>query len=120
VIEKRRCPDAALATWLQHAQALLFPSFVEGFGLPLLEALSQGVPAIASDLAVFREFAGEIPDYLDPLDGSGWKARVLDYAQPDSALRRAQLERMRGFQAPTWENHFATVEGLIERIGGSD
>ena len=119
VIEKRRCPDAALATWLQHAQALLFPSFVEGFGLPLLEALSQGVPAIASDLAVFREFAGEIPDYLDPLDGSGWKARVLDYAQPDSALRRAQLERMRGFQAPTWENHFATVEGLIERIGGS-
>jgi glycosyltransferase involved in cell wall biosynthesis len=119
VIEKRACPDAALATWLHHAQALLFPSFVEGFGLPLLEALALGVPAIASDLAVFREFAGAIPDYLDPLDGPGWKARVLDYAQPESTLRRAQLARMNGFKAPTWESHFAIVEEMIGRIGGS-
>jgi glycosyltransferase involved in cell wall biosynthesis len=119
VIEKRRCTDAALATWLHHAQALLFPTFVEGFGMPLIEALSLGLPVIASNLPVFREIAGDIPDYLHPLDGLGWKARVLDYAQEDSAMRHAQLERMSGFQAPTWENHFAIVDEMIGRIGGS-
>ena len=120
VIEEPKCSDTQLATWLHHAQALLFPSFVEGYGMPLPEALTAGVPVIASDLAVFRESAAEIPDYLDPLDGAGWKAVVLDYAKPDSQRRRAQLERMIGFQAPTWQSHFAAVDGLIEHIGGSD
>ncbi len=120
VIEEPRCSDTKLATWLHHAQALLFPSFVEGYGMPLPEALTAGVPVIASDLPVFRESAGEIPDYLDPLDGAGWKAAVLDYAKPDSQRRQAQLERMIGFQTPTWESHFAVVDDLIEHIGGSD
>jgi len=120
VIEESRCTDDMLATWLSHAQGLLFPSFVEGFGMPLIEALTLKIPVIASDLAVFREIAGDIPDYLDPLDGAGWKAAVLDYAKPDSPRRRSQLERMGGYQAPTWEKHFATVQALIERIAGSD
>jgi len=120
VIEEPKCSDSRLATWLHHAQALLFPSFVEGYGMPLPEALTAGVPVIASDLPVFRESAGEIPDYLDPLDGAGWKAAVLDYAKPDSQRRQAQLARMIGFQTPTWESHFAAVDDLIEHIGGSD
>ncbi|HLQ12679.1 MAG TPA: glycosyltransferase family 1 protein [Steroidobacteraceae bacterium] len=120
VIEEPKCSDARLATWLHHAQALLFPSFVEGYGMPLPEALTAGVPVIASDLAVFREIADEIPDYLDPLDGAGWKAAVLDYARPDSRRRRAQVERLGRFQAPSWESHFSVVEDLIEHIGGHD
>ncbi|HEU0203317.1 MAG TPA: glycosyltransferase family 1 protein, partial [Burkholderiaceae bacterium] len=67
VIERGACPDAELSTWVHHAQALLFPSFVEGYGLPLLEALQAGTPVIASDLPVFREIAGRIPEYVDPL-----------------------------------------------------
>jgi glycosyltransferase involved in cell wall biosynthesis len=98
---------------------LLFPSFVEGFGMPLIEALTLGLPVIASDLPVFREIAGEIPDYLDPLDGAGWRAAVLDYAKTDSDRRRSQLGRMIGYQAPGWESHFAAVEALINHIGGS-
>jgi hypothetical protein len=44
---------------------------------------------------------------------------VLDYAKPDGAMRAAQLGRMSGFRSPTWESHFAIVEDLIGRIGGS-
>ncbi len=58
-----------LSNWLAHARALLFPSFAEGFGLPVVEALSVGTPVIATDLPAFREAAGSIPEYLDPLDG---------------------------------------------------
>ncbi len=113
VLELGNCGDAELANWLHHARALLFPSFVEGFGMPLVEALHAGVPVLASDLPVFREIAGSVPHYLDPLDGPGWRRAVLDYARPDSPLRAAQLGRMVAFRAPTWTDHFATVESAL-------
>jgi glycosyltransferase involved in cell wall biosynthesis len=117
VVEIPCADDNALATWLHHARALLFPSFVEGYGLPLVEALSLGTPVIASDLPVFREIAGEIPDYLDPMDGLGWKKHILDYAQPFSAKRAVQLERLKGYRPPTWEDHFRIVETFLAEIG---
>ena len=119
VIEVGPCDDDTLSAYMAHARALLFPTFVEGQGLPLTEALAAGVPAIASDLAVFKETADEIPDYLDPEDDAGWEQAVMDYALPDSARRAAQIKRMQGFAPPTWEAHFArvdqwlTVHGLL-------
>lgn len=116
IIEKSRCDDQALSTWLHHARALLFPSFVEGFGMPLVEALQHGLPVIASDLPVFHEVAGEIPDYVDALDGLGWQRLVLDYTQPNSPARAAQLARMKSFSAPSWGQHFAQVDAFIETL----
>lgn len=116
VLEYSACTDTELAAWLRHARALLFPSFTEGYGLPLVEALTLGVPVIASDLPVFREIAGNIPDYLDPLDGKGWGAMIKAYALPDSLVRRDQMQRMRHFSPPTWAAHFAQVEALMERV----
>jgi glycosyltransferase involved in cell wall biosynthesis len=116
VIEHGGCDDAELSTWLHHARALLFPSFVEGYGMPLAEALAHGVPVIASNLPVFREIAGDVPDYLDPLDGPGWRRLVLDYAQPGSPARAAQIVRMKGYAAPTWEGHFARVARFVAAL----
>lgn len=120
VTELSRCDDKDLATWLAHANALLFPSFMEGFGIPLVEALMLGVPVIASDLPVFREIAGDIPDYLDPLDGLGWRQAVLDFMVLDSRRRSAQLARMKNYTPPTWQAHFAIVEELVEQIASAD
>jgi glycosyltransferase involved in cell wall biosynthesis len=116
VIEKSHCTDAELATWLAHARALLFPSFAEGYGLPVCEAMAMGVPVIASDLPAFRETVGDIPDYADPLDGARWESLVMDYAHPRSAFRSAQLERMRNYQPVTWAQHFAIVGALIAEL----
>lgn len=111
-----RCDDAELAAWLSGARALLFPSFVEGYGLPLVEALSLGVPVIASDLAVFREVAGDIPCYLPPGDDAAWAAAVLAHREADSPARLAQLQRLRGYVAPDWAAHFGRVEALLEQV----
>lgn len=116
VRELGRCDDAELQRWLGSARALLFPSFVEGQGLPLIEALAAGVPVIASDLAVFRETAGAIPVYLDPQDEAAWEAAVIDYAAQHSDARARQLERMRDFTPPSWEAHFRMVERWLERL----
>lgn len=113
VMELGRCDDTALANWLAHARALLFPSFAEGQGLPLIEALSAGAPVIANDLGVFRETADAITELLGPEDDAAWERAIRDYAQPHSPARARQLERMRGFAPPTWEAHFATVESWL-------
>ncbi|MEO8384602.1 MAG: glycosyltransferase family 1 protein, partial [Betaproteobacteria bacterium] len=70
----------------------------------------------ASDLAVFREFAADIPEYADPLDAHRWLALIKEYSKPESDRRRAQLARLEGFSLPTWKQHFAQLELLLERI----
>jgi glycosyltransferase involved in cell wall biosynthesis len=116
VIEEAHCSDEQLHAYLQHAQALLFPSFVEGYGMPLAEALALKVPVLASDLGVFHEIADDIPDYLDPLDGPGWLARIHAYAQANSPERNAQLTRIERFREPTWAEHFEHVDGFLETL----
>ena len=116
VIEEAHCSDEQLHAYLQHAQALLFPSFVEGYGMPLAEALALKVPVLASDLDVFHEVADDIPDYLDPLDGPGWLASIQAYAQANSPAREAQLTRIERFCEPTWAEHFEHVDGFLETL----
>ena len=117
VVELSRCSDEELARNLAEARALLFPSMVEGYGLPLVEALGMGVPVIASDLPVFREIGSNLPTYLSPTDSAAWEAAILEYARPDSEARAAQLGRIRDFQAPGWKGHFDAVEAWLPTLG---
>jgi glycosyltransferase involved in cell wall biosynthesis len=118
VLELSSCSDTEMAAWLRHAQALLFPSFTEGFGMPLMEALACGTPVIASDLPVFREIAGDIPEYLDPLDGAGWIAAIREYCADDGPRRSRQVRDMAGYSVPSWADHFARVDALLEQVTG--
>lgn len=58
--------DALLAAYYRHATALLFPSLHEGFGLPVLEAMSLGCPVVCSDRTSIPEVAGDAAVYFDP------------------------------------------------------
>lgn len=113
ILELNSCDDQSLSNWLHHAQALLFPSHVEGYGIPLVESLAAGTPVIASDLEVFHEIAGDIPEYLATDDFAGWLAAIEGYFPEDSPKRTLQLLRLKDFEAPTWETHFAKAETLI-------
>ena len=117
VFEVSRCSDAEMVSYLQHSRALLFPSFTEGYGMPVVEALTLGVPVIASDLPVFREFAGQVPDYIEVKDESTWYNVICDFAKIDSLARQAQLHRLHGYQAPTWRQHFEKVDALLLDLG---
>ncbi len=116
VIERNALPDAEMARVIRGARALLLPSFAEGFGFPVIEALALGVPVLCSDLPALRETGGAVPDYLDPLDGRGWRTAILDYAAPQSPRREAQLRRLADWRPPRWEDHFAAVRRLIAQI----
>ncbi|MBL1435784.1 MAG: glycosyltransferase [Rhodobacteraceae bacterium] len=102
--------DQALAQRLTTARALLFPSFAEGFGYPLIEALQMGLPVICADLPCFREIAGDLPTYLPPEDKTAWKAAI----QAAASSPRENIPKNVSF--PTWDQHFAKLNGFLYNV----
>jgi hypothetical protein len=74
---------------------------------------------ICSDIPVFREIGGGVPDYLDPLDLFAWRDAVVDYCRPDSSRREAQVRRLAQWQPPEWSRHFEIVEGALDEVAQS-
>lgn len=109
VEERGRESDDAMAALVRGARAVLVPSFAEGYGLPLAEALALGTPVLCSDIAVFREVGGEVPEFIDPLDGPNWRQTIIDYVPVASRRRQAQIDRLRDWRAPSWQPHFAAI-----------
>jgi glycosyltransferase involved in cell wall biosynthesis len=93
-------PDETKAALLGGADALVYPSLYEGFGLPVLEAMACGTPVIASDVAALPELvegAGVLVDPADPDDLSERIATVLADARLRARLRAAGIERASGY-----------------------
>jgi glycosyltransferase involved in cell wall biosynthesis len=107
VIHHPNLSDPAAMGLLAGAQALLFPSLAEGFGLPPLEAAALGVPVIANDLPVLREVLGDLAVYLDVTDRYSWQQAILAVSQNGGATQNH-------FRPPTWPQHFKTVLTAIE------
>jgi glycosyltransferase involved in cell wall biosynthesis len=108
VEELNGCSDRRMYELLTGARALLLPAFAEGYGMPVAEALAAGTAVICSDLPALREAGGNAPDYLDPLDGPGWKASILDHYAA-GPLYAAQKDRLSHWRAPTWSSHIDIV-----------
>lgn len=115
VRELGRCDDATMLAMIDNARAVLLPSFIEGFGIPLIEALQRGTPVIASDQPVFHEIAGDIPLYLDPLDGQGWETAIRDF-MGESPERQRQLAAIPEFRPHSWDDHFDRVEVWLTEL----
>ena len=81
-----------LLSLYQAASVLLFPSWEEGFGLPVLEAMANGLPVVASRTASLPEVGGEAALYLDPHDPQDMADKVLR-AVEDSELRQKMIQR---------------------------
>jgi glycosyltransferase involved in cell wall biosynthesis len=94
----------ALASLYRRAGIFAFPSLDEGFGMPVLEAMSHGAPVVTSQSSALPEVAGDAAILVDPLDTEAIGAALLRLAgNPDlrDDLARRGLERARGF---TWES----------------
>lgn len=81
--------DAELHAAMTRADAIVMASKAEGFGLPIVEALSLGVPVIASDIPIFREIAGDAGCYFPPDDTDGTAAVIRDFIDYPEEYRRA-------------------------------
>ena len=105
--------DADLHYAYRHARCLIFPSVAEGFGLPIVEALAQGLPAIASDIPVHREVGGDLATYI-PLGDPDHLAGLLRSIEDGSTVLTAPAPG--SVHLPTWAESAAALQAEIDRL----
>lgn len=109
-------PDRDLAALYQLAAAFALPSYYEGFGLTLLEAMACGAPTIISDRGSLPEIAGGASLIIDPDDAAELAEalqRVLGDETVAADLRAKGFERVRAF---SWERCARETLAIYERV----
>lgn len=96
-----RLDDVGLAAVYRGAAALVYPSLLEGFGLPVVEAMACGTPVISSDIEAIRETTGKgnamLCDPSDPEAIADSMLRILDANGPSKQLRDRGIEHANQF-----------------------
>jgi glycosyltransferase involved in cell wall biosynthesis len=112
-------PDE-LPLWYNAAEAFVYPSVLEGFGLPVVEALACGTPVLVSDVSSLPEAAGETGYCLPPGDVAAWTdalARVLhDPAWCEEAGARGRVHAARFTWAQTAAQTVASYRRALRPV----
>jgi len=114
-------PDAQKCKLAMAAEAMIFPSLFEGFGLPVIESLSVGTPCIASCSSSIPEIGGEFCTYFDPYS-------VRDLHRAIGAFKRARPQRGQAFRKAcmdsvarfTWARAALAILGALEPVIRAD
>ncbi|MGD8583925.1 MAG: glycosyltransferase family 1 protein [Chloroflexota bacterium] len=96
-------PDDELPLWYNAASALVFPSYYEGFGMPVLEAMACGTPVIAAQTSAIPEAAGNAALLFDPQDKKALReqiAAVLDDPSLAAKMRQKGLTQAARYSWP--------------------
>lgn len=108
-----KASDTELDYYYKHSRALIFPSFAEGFGLPIVEALYYGLPVFASDIPIHREVGKDFCTYLDINDPACLAKIIIDIEKNG---KMPQVRSNREYKPTTWEDScrelFARIQAL--------
>jgi glycosyltransferase involved in cell wall biosynthesis len=109
---------AQLATLYRHADALLFPSWIEGFGLPLVEGMACGTPVVTSGTSAMPEVAGPAAVYVDPASPHGIASAVAALqADPQHRMRLIELGRKRA-ENFSWDRAAEATAAVLRQAAG--
>jgi glycosyltransferase involved in cell wall biosynthesis len=112
-----KVPEADLPVLYSLATVFACPSLIEGFGLPVLEAMASGTPVVCSSIPVFEEVAGEAAVMAPPDDTEAWASalrRVLTEPDRRDTLSRAGLHRAGLF---SWQRAAQAALRVYRRLG---
>jgi glycosyltransferase involved in cell wall biosynthesis len=105
-----------LAGWYARASVFAFPSLDEGFGMPLLEAMSAGTPVLASNSSAMPEVAGDAALLVDPEDVAGLAQRLRDLTERPELRKEMAVRGLQRASLFTWENAVRQTWAVYRKI----
>ncbi len=111
--------DEELRLAYAGAEALVFPSRYEGFGLPVIEAMACGCPVITTPLSSLPEVAGDAALYVDPDDAASLRQAFADVRDPKNRAAMIAAGRLRA-EALTWESGASVFASLLASAAQAD
>lgn len=105
--------DATLAKLYSMAYMVVFPSYTEGYGLPTIEALISGIPAVCSDIPVMREVGGDFCEYFPAGDSTVLSDIVESYITSEEKYKKLKTRISEEYTPPCWDS---TVESVLKVV----
>lgn len=113
-----RVGDGELRALMEHALCLAFPSTTEGFGLPPLEAMLLGCPAIIAPCGALPEVCGDAAVQVEPGDVSGWVAAIQRMLEDPDYRRKYSASGQLRAQHFTWARAGRQLAGVLRETFG--
>lgn len=107
--------DREYVEFLQGARALVSASKDEGFGIPVVEAMGQGIPVVISDIEIFREIAEEAGSYFAPQDEHSLAAHLSALGDPATWAKFSRLGLSRS-TAFSWTKSASELATLVRSL----
>ncbi len=115
--------DAVVSALLKGSQGLVYPSLFEGFGLPIVEAMSLGVPVLTSDRSAMAEIAGDAAIKVNPESEESIADGMLRLCDPELVETLRKKGRQRSLQF-SWDRsasqHSSIFKSLLQNVHGED
>jgi glycosyltransferase involved in cell wall biosynthesis len=112
----QRVDDHTLDALYRFATLAVVPSRYEGFGIPVVEALSRGVPVVSSDGGALPETGGELAEYVDPDDLEGWVTAVRRHLD-DPGFHGIARAKLAAYRPPSWDDCARVVMEQVAQLG---
>ena len=107
--------EAEYHQWLIKAQALVTASKDEGFGIPVIEAMERGTPAVVSNLEIFEEIGSDAAMYFNPADSQSFADQINSLANSDR-WRNASQKSISQASKFSWQKSAETLLELLNRV----
>lgn len=104
--------DEELAWFYKHCRFTVYPSFYEGWGLPIAESIAHGKTCLASETSSMPEIAGDAIDYFNPASSEECLKKITSLLD-DAYLKKCQT-RLGRYKASTWDNTYQQVKMIVE------
>ncbi|XAK46940.1 glycosyltransferase [Campylobacter coli] len=101
--------DSQLEKLMLESYATLNPSYTEGWGMPVAESVSMGIPTVCSDIPAYHESSQECAIFLSPLNVDIWVDTILDILN-DRVIFPDHV-----YKIPTWKEYFAEIDEILNK-----
>jgi len=110
----KNATDQELAWLYENAMFSVYPSFYEGWGLPIAESIAHGITCLTSNSSSMPEIAGDLIDYFNPVSPEDCLEKILKLV--DTEYMKSSLTRIKSFKKTTWEETYNQVDNYVKEL----